>query len=93
MFCPECGSENPEHNKFCGKCGTEIHSPAPKLIKKDYLVGFLWLFIIFLVFAAVGCLVIDYSKYVGVITYCLQILGLSLIFIVVFVKIAKNLKK
>ncbi|REJ78103.1 MAG: zinc ribbon domain-containing protein [Acidobacteria bacterium] len=24
MFCPKCGTENPEEGKFCRKCGTDI---------------------------------------------------------------------
>ncbi len=30
MFCPKCGTENPEGAKFCSKCGTELGAaPAP----------------------------------------------------------------
>ena len=28
MFCPKCGTENPEHAKFCTKCGAELVPPA-----------------------------------------------------------------
>lgn len=24
MICPECGTENPDKNEFCGKCGTSL---------------------------------------------------------------------
>ena len=24
MFCPKCGSENPDEAKFCGSCGTNM---------------------------------------------------------------------
>lgn len=27
MFCPECGTENVEHAKFCSNCGTKIDLP------------------------------------------------------------------
>ncbi|MGI8670151.1 MAG: zinc-ribbon domain-containing protein, partial [Aridibacter sp.] len=23
MFCPKCGTQNPENGKFCRKCGTD----------------------------------------------------------------------
>lgn len=65
MFCPECGSENPEQNNFCWKCGTKIRRPpAPEsstkpLLRGGYLVGLLWLFCLFLVLGAAGCLVIS----------------------------------
>jgi len=30
MFCPKCGTENPEGAKFCSKCGAELAAvPAP----------------------------------------------------------------
>lgn len=30
MFCPKCGTENPEGAKFCSKCGAELGAaPAP----------------------------------------------------------------
>jgi uncharacterized membrane protein len=28
MFCPKCGTENPEGAKFCSKCGAELAPPA-----------------------------------------------------------------
>ena len=28
MFCPKCGTENPEHAKFCTKCGVALVPPA-----------------------------------------------------------------
>jgi len=28
MFCPKCGTENPEGAKFCSKCGAELGVPA-----------------------------------------------------------------
>jgi uncharacterized membrane protein len=28
MFCPKCGTENPEYAKFCTKCGAELAPPA-----------------------------------------------------------------
>ncbi len=28
MFCPKCGTENPEYAKFCTKCGTALVPPA-----------------------------------------------------------------
>ncbi|MFN2501427.1 MAG: zinc-ribbon domain-containing protein, partial [Pyrinomonadaceae bacterium] len=24
MFCPKCGSQNPETGKFCRSCGTDV---------------------------------------------------------------------
>jgi ribosomal protein L40E len=65
MFCPECGTENPEHNKYCWNCGTKIQRPpapepsAKPLLKGGYLVGLLWLFGLFLVLGVAGCLVIS----------------------------------
>jgi uncharacterized membrane protein len=28
MFCPKCGTENPEGAKFCSKCGAELGVPV-----------------------------------------------------------------
>ena len=28
MFCPKCGTENPEYAKFCTKCGAELVPPT-----------------------------------------------------------------
>ncbi|PIZ26852.1 MAG: hypothetical protein COY46_02855 [Chloroflexi bacterium CG_4_10_14_0_8_um_filter_46_9] len=28
MFCPKCGTENPEYAKFCTKCGAALAPPA-----------------------------------------------------------------
>ena len=28
MFCPKCGTENPEYAKFCTKCGAALVPPA-----------------------------------------------------------------
>lgn len=28
MFCPKCGTENPEGAKFCSKCGAELGAPV-----------------------------------------------------------------
>ncbi len=28
MFCPKCGTENPDGAKFCSKCGAELGAPA-----------------------------------------------------------------
>ena len=29
MFCPKCGSENPDGSKFCGVCGASFSAPVP----------------------------------------------------------------
>ncbi len=28
MFCPKCGTENPEEAKFCSKCGAGLGAAA-----------------------------------------------------------------
>lgn len=30
MFCPKCGAENAEGNKYCQKCGAALSAEAPK---------------------------------------------------------------
>jgi uncharacterized membrane protein YvbJ len=30
MFCPQCGEENPDDNKFCSKCGAALTAKAEK---------------------------------------------------------------
>jgi uncharacterized membrane protein YvbJ len=30
MFCPKCGEENPDENKFCSKCGAALTAKAEK---------------------------------------------------------------
>ena len=29
MYCPKCGTKNPENNKFCGQCGAPLISATP----------------------------------------------------------------
>lgn len=29
MFCPKCGTSNPDEAKFCGKCSAPIQQPGP----------------------------------------------------------------
>ena len=30
MFCPKCGTQNPDGSQFCGSCGTPFtHAPKP----------------------------------------------------------------
>lgn len=39
MFCPKCGTENPEEGKFCRKCGTDI-SGVSRVIGNEPHTGF-----------------------------------------------------
>lgn len=34
MFCPKCGTENPENGKFCRSCGTDLSGVSKALNKK-----------------------------------------------------------
>jgi predicted amidophosphoribosyltransferase len=34
MICATCGHENLEANRFCGKCGTPLREPAPRVAKE-----------------------------------------------------------
>jgi hypothetical protein len=36
MFCPECGTENKGHAKFCYKCGTKIKNTTVPVIRDVY---------------------------------------------------------
>jgi hypothetical protein len=36
MFCPKCGTENPDKGKFCRSCGTDIGVVTKALAKKSY---------------------------------------------------------
>ena len=29
MFCPKCGTSNPDEARFCGKCSAPIQTPGP----------------------------------------------------------------
>jgi hypothetical protein len=29
MYCPQCGSQNPDNAQFCGGCGAKLPAPAP----------------------------------------------------------------
>ena len=29
MFCPKCGTSNPDEARFCGKCSAPIQAPGP----------------------------------------------------------------
>ena len=33
MFCPNCGTENPETSSFCSKCGEKINGSTSELLK------------------------------------------------------------
>jgi hypothetical protein len=35
MFCPKCGTENPDISSFCSKCGQAINGTVPPSIKKS----------------------------------------------------------
>ncbi len=47
MFCPKCGHDNPQENKFCKDCGSPlapIASPAPAAVtgeRRSFLVAIL----------------------------------------------------
>jgi len=34
MKCPNCNFENPEHNRFCNKCGMPISVPGEDSVQK-----------------------------------------------------------
>jgi hypothetical protein len=34
MFCPKCGTQNPENGKFCRKCGTDLNLVSEALTGK-----------------------------------------------------------
>ncbi len=34
MFCPKCGTQNPESGKFCRKCGTDLSPVSDALSGK-----------------------------------------------------------
>src|SRR5437868_2374147 len=40
MFCPQCRSENPADNGFCGKCGGRLDAPAevPRYERRESIV-------------------------------------------------------
>lgn len=44
MFCPKCGTENPQEGKFCRKCGTDLSGVARAIGNETHmgldLVGF-----------------------------------------------------
>lgn len=42
MFCPKCGTENPETGKFCRSCGTDISGISKALNKKSSSSDDLW---------------------------------------------------
>lgn len=42
MFCPKCGTENPETGKFCRSCGTDLSGVSKALDKKSSETGDMW---------------------------------------------------
>ena len=34
MFCPECGTRNPEENRFCGMCGERLPDRTERAASK-----------------------------------------------------------
>ena len=42
MFCPKCGTENPETGKFCRSCGTDLSGVSKALNKKSSEGDDLW---------------------------------------------------
>jgi ribosomal protein L40E len=42
MFCPKCGTENPETGKFCRSCGTDLSGVSKALKKKSSNSNDLW---------------------------------------------------
>ncbi len=64
MFCPKCGNEVPENQKFCPQCGTNLASPGGALIegliKKIKLDSYVWFGI-----AAMQVIIGLYNLYVG----------------------------
>ncbi len=61
-LCPKCGTENPNDNKFCGKCGKDI-SPVTKSKKingskrNKYLISYA---IVILVIVSIGLIASNY---------------------------------
>ena len=37
MFCPKCGKENSDENKFCDKCGESLKAGAKKWRHQDFV--------------------------------------------------------
>ncbi|MBR2013636.1 MAG: zinc-ribbon domain-containing protein [Clostridia bacterium] len=64
MFCPKCGKEVPENQKFCPQCGNNLASPGGALIegliKKIKLDSYVWFGI-----AALQVIIGLYNLYVG----------------------------
>ena len=42
MFCPKCGTENPETGKFCRSCGTDLSGVSKALNKKESKSDDIW---------------------------------------------------